>query len=135
MLPRMSDDIRSGVENEAVRRHERRLLNTPVCLIVERTEKVLLVNACFRNVSKDGAAIFAAVELALDSEIQLEFTPPWNSGPLRVRAIVGNRRQYVYGLEFLPRDHKEEQTLLKLTAILLPAGIKDCGILDSRCWT
>jgi hypothetical protein len=84
--------------------------------------------------SDDGVAIFAGVELAIDSEVQLEFTPPFNKGPLRVRAIVRNRREYVYGLEFLPRDVDEEQTLQTLKAMLLPTGSKAEGSPEDRRW-
>ena len=131
----MADPNRLVVQNAAVRRGQRLLLNIPVCLVVERPDKVLFVSARFRDISDDGMAIFAGVELAIDSEIQVEFTPPYNKGPLRVRAVVRNRRKYVYGLEFLPRDGKEEQTLITLKAMLLPAGTKAEGSLDDRRWT
>lgn len=130
----MAHDTRPQVET-AVRRRQRLLLNIPVCLIVEKPEKTLLVDARFRDVSQDGVAIFAGTELNVDSEIQLEFTPPFNSRSLRVRAVVRNRRGYVYGLEFLPRDSEEEETLLKLTAVLLPAGTKAKGTPEDRRWT
>ena len=87
-----------------------------------------------RNISADGAAIFAGVELAVDSEIQMEFTPP-GEGPLRVRAVVRNRRKYVYGVEFLPRDGQEELHLAKLTAMLIRAGTEAPGSVDDRRWS
>lgn len=138
MLPRMADDmddIHMLIEKAGVRRRQRLRLNIPVCLVLERPDKVLLVNARFRDMSEDGVAIFAGVELAIDSEVQLEFTPPFYRGPLRVRAVVRNRREYVYGLEFLPRDGEEEQTLMTLKAMLLPTGTKAESSLDDRRWT
>ena len=138
MLPRMADEmdqIRILIEKAGIRRRQRLRLNIPVCLVVERPDKVLLVSARFRDISDDGVAVFAGVELAIDSEVQLEFTPPFHRGPLRVRAVVRNRREYVYGLEFLPRDAEEEQTLLTLKALLLPTGTKAEGSLDDRRWT
>jgi PilZ domain len=129
------DEIRMLIDKAGIRRRQRRRLNTPVCLIVERPDKVLLVNARFRDISDDGVAIFAGVELDIDNEVQLEFTPPFYRGPLRVRAIVRNRRKYVYGLEFLPRDGEEEQTLMTLKAMLLPTGTEAEGSLDDRRWT
>ena len=113
---------------------QRLLLNTPVCLVVDRPGKVLLVNSRFRDISDDGVAIFAGVELALESEVQVEFTSPFGQGPLRVRAVVRNRRGYVYGLEFMPRDRDEEQTLKTLKGMLIPAGTKGTGSLDDRSW-
>lgn len=131
----MANDEGFVAENVAVRRRQRVRLCPPVCLVVERPEKVLLVSARFRDMSTDGAAIFAGVELAVDSEVQIEFTPPYHFGPLRVRAIVRNRRQYVYGLEFLPRNAEEEQTLGMLKAMLLPLGSAVQGSPDDRRWT
>jgi hypothetical protein len=128
----MANSNRSVAQIEAVRMRQRLLLNTPVCLVVEKPSKVLLVNARFRDVSDDGVAIFAGVELAIDSEVQAEFTPPFGQGPLRVRAVVRNRRGYVYGLEFIPRDRDEEQTLRTLKEMLLPMGTKGQGSLDDR---
>jgi hypothetical protein len=130
----MADDTRLTGENAALRRRQRLRLNVPVCLVVQRPDKVLLVNGRFRDMSDDGVAIFAGVELAMDSEVQLEFTPPFNKGPLRVWAIVRNRREYVYGLEFLPRDVAEEQTLQVLKAMLLPTGSKDESNPENRRW-
>jgi hypothetical protein len=123
-------------ENLAVRRHPHYRLDTPVCLIVGRPDKVHLVNARLRDISEDGVAVFAGIELAIDSEVQIEYTPPFNRGPVRVHAVVRNRRGYIYGLEFLPRDGVEEQILLTLKAMLLSTGtLVVVGSLEDRRWT
>jgi hypothetical protein len=132
--PIMVNSSRSAAQVEAVRMRQRLLLDTPVCLVVQKPGNVLLVNARFRNISVDGVAVFAGVELAIDSDVQIEFTPPFGKGPLRVRAVVRNRREYVYGLEFIPRDRGEEETLQTLKALLLPAGTEGRGTLDDRRW-
>ena len=128
----MADGQRLVEETLTARWHQRFRLDTPVCLIVEIPGKALLVNARLRDMSDDGGAVFAAVELAIDSEVQLEYTPSFNRGPVRVRAIVRNRRGYIYGLEFLPRDGVEEQILLTLKAMLLSTGTKSDGSLEDR---
>jgi hypothetical protein len=128
----MADGHRLREENLAVRWHPRFHLDTPVCLIVGMPDKVFLINARLRNMSDDGGAVFAGVELAIDSEVQLEYTPSFNRGPLRVRAVVRNRRGYIYGLEFLPRDGEEEQALLTLKAMLLSTGTQADGSLEDR---
>jgi hypothetical protein len=131
----MTDGHRLVEENLAVRWHPRFRLDTPVCLIVGTPDKVLLVNARLRDISDDGGAVFAGTELAIDSEVQIEYTPPFNRGPLRVRAVVRNRRGYIYGLEFLPRDGEEEQILLTLKTMLLSTGTRVDGSLENRSWT
>ncbi len=130
----MTNQIRLVAEDEAVRRWQRLRLDIPVCLVIGAPDKVQLVSARFKDVSEDGVAIFAGIELAIDTDVQLEFTPPFNRGPLRVRAVVRNRRDYAYGLEFLPRDGKETQTLLEFKALLLAMGTKATGSPDDRRW-
>ena len=128
----MADGPRFVEETPTARWHPRFRLDTPVCLIVGIPGKALLVNARLRDMSDDGGAVFAAVELAIDSEVQLEYTPSFNRGPVRVRAIVRNRRGYIYGLEFLPRDGVEEQILLTLKTMLLSTGTLVNGSLQDR---
>lgn len=131
----MADENRFVGEHVAVRQRQRAKLNTPVCLVIEKPGNVALISARFRDISDDGAAIFAGVELAIDSEIQIEFTAPFDTDPMRVRAIVRNRRQYVYGIEFLPRDGEEERILRMLKSVLLSTGTLAPGSVDDRRWT
>ena len=119
-------------ESTIVRQHQRLRIDLPLYLVVRRPDKLLLVSACFRDVCDDGVAVFALIELNIDSEVQLMFIPTFNKGPLRVRAIVRNRREYIYGLEFLSRDEAEEHTLLMLKAMLIPTGNKVEGSLEDR---
>jgi hypothetical protein len=76
----MADGHRLGEENLAVRWHPRFRLDTPVCLIVGMPDKVLLVNARLRDMSDDGGAVFAGVELVIDSEVQIEYTAAFQPG-------------------------------------------------------
>ncbi len=119
-------------ESTIVRQHQRLRIDTPLYLVVRRPDKLLLVSAYFRDVCDDGVAVFALIELNIDSEVQLMFIPTFHKEPLRARAIVRNRRKYVYGLEFLSRDEAEEQNSLMLKAMLIPTGNKVKGSLDDR---
>lgn len=130
----MDHQFRLLTGDEAVRRWQRLRLDVPVCLILEKPDKVHFLCARFKDVSQDGVAIFVGAELAIDSEVQLEFTPFSDRGPLRVGAVVRNRRGYVYGLEFLPKDAKEVAALQALKAILLPMGSEGIGSPDDRRW-
>ena len=129
----MADFPRLLAQDEAVRSLKRLRLNVPVCLVIPHPYRVQLVDARVRDISEHGAAIFAGVELAVDSEIQIEFTPP-REGPLRVGAVIRNRRNYVYGVEFLPRNGHEQHNLGVLKAMLLPAGTDAGGSVDDRRW-
>ena len=132
--PCMSNKLKLVGAEEAVRGRQRLRLSTPVCIVVTKPDKVMFVNARFVDLSDDGTAVFAGTELAIDSEIQIEFTPPFGNGPLRVRAIVRNRRKYIYGLEFYPKNAAEEKTLQLLKSLLFPIGIQAPGSPDDRSW-
>ena len=130
----MANKLKLVGTEEAVRGRQRLRLNTPVCVVVTRPDKIIFVNARFVDLSDHGTAVFAGAELAIDCEIQIEFTPPFGNGPLRVRAIVRNRRKYVYGLEFYPKNAEEDKTLQLLKSLLLPIGTSAPGTPDDRNW-
>ena len=133
--PDMSNKLKLVGAEEALRGRQRLRLDTPVCVVVKRPDKVMFVHARFVDISDDGTAVFAGTELAIDSEVEIEFTPPFGDGPLRIRTIVRNRRKYVYGLEFYPKNAQEEKTLLLLKSLLLPVGTRATGTPDDRIWT
>jgi hypothetical protein len=60
------------------------------------------------DMSEGGVLVFAGMELKTDDVVLIEFTPPFASGPVRVRGIVRHRRGYNYGVEFA-HDTKEDQ--------------------------
>jgi hypothetical protein len=109
MLPIVADGHRFGKENLAVRTHPRSRLNIPVCLIVGLPDKVLLVKTRIRDISEDGGAVFAGLKLVIDSEVQIEYTPPFNRAPLRVRAVVRNRRDTYTDWSSYPRMAKKNK--------------------------
>ena len=131
MLSLMSG--KKGTEKLALTRRVQRLrIDVPARLIVHGVEHTKIIEGRFRDVSDDGVGIFAGVELKMDTEVSVEFTPAFDSPPLRINAVVRSRRGYVYGLEFLPLDGKEDRTLATLKALLLPTGTKLNGSPEDR---
>lgn len=130
--PAMTTVNCSVEKNMAVRRRQRVRLNGPVSLAVHGLEGMGLVRARFLDMSEDGVAILAGVVLPIDSEVHFECTPTFNGGPLRVPAVVRNRRKYIYGLEFLPGDGEEEEKLRNLKAMLISTGLPAPGSLGDR---
>lgn len=79
------------------RRRKRQLLNTSVRVFTESAH----VDALGINLSEVGVCLFAIVNLAVGSQIQVEFLPPRSSELVRVSGIVRHRALYLYGIEFL----------------------------------
>ncbi len=71
------------------------------------------------NLSRGGLAAFLPVELVVGEQIELDLTLPYATQPLKVRAIVRNRRSFAYGLEFVD-----------ITSAQLAAIIRTCGALE-----
>jgi hypothetical protein len=108
-----------------IRRWQRFQLDVPVCVVVERDGKSLIVRGRFKNMSNEGIAVVAGIEMRVDSELFVEFTPAFEGPPIRVCGVVRHRRGYTYGIEFLPRNAHEEQeieTLKKLLMATAPAA-------------
>ena len=78
------------------RRRTRQLLNASVRLFT----KSAWIDAVGINVSDNGMCIFTAANLALNSEIQVEFRPLPDTEVMRIRATVRHRALYLYGIEF-----------------------------------
>jgi len=105
-------------EYAAQRRWQRFKLDVPVRVIAYRENKVIIVSGRGNEVSEGGLAIFAGVEVKLGEELSVEFTPPYSSEPLRVRAIARNRKGYKYGIEFLAQNAEEEERVARLRELL-----------------
>jgi len=99
------------------RRWPRYKLDVPIRVIAARPGKTVIVAGRGRDISEGGMQVFAGIELRVDNHAEVEFTPPFGD-PLRVRAIVRNRRGYYYGLEFVRDTEGDLDKAAKLGEIL-----------------
>ena len=108
-----------------MRRWPRYRINVPVRLVIQRPDKTVIVNGRGMELNDGGMALFAGVELKLGQRVEIEFTPPYDGQPLRVRGTICNRNGYNYGAEFLllsPEDQLQaEQIRQVLQAMGSPA--------------
>jgi len=79
------------------RRRQRQLLNTSVQIFVGSVH----VDALGINLSDVGMCLFTIANLALESQIQVEFVPPRCKDRVRVGGTVRHRALYLYVIEFL----------------------------------
>jgi hypothetical protein len=63
-------------------------------------------------------ALTAGVELKPGDEIEIEFTPPYSSSPIRISGAVRNRAGYRYGIEFVIESREEAQEADRLRMML-----------------
>ncbi len=110
-------------EKAVFRRWQRYRLNLPIRLIVTRDDGTRIAEGRANDISEGGMLIFAGIELRSDDQVQVEFTPPYSSDPVRVPGIVRHRRGYNYGVEFRSETRSDrEQTERFRNLVQLAAG-------------
>ena len=83
------------------RRWSRLNLNIPICVLVQRPDRLYIVSGRGTQLNKGGVALYAPLELEIGERVELEFPDPASVPPLRIGAVVRNRAGYAYGLQFL----------------------------------
>lgn len=107
------------VELEARRRRWRRHhLDVPIRVIVHSAEKTSVFVGRGNELSEGGLALTAGVELKNGDEAEIEFTPPYSGGPIRIRGVVRNRAGYRYGMEFVAESDREQEHVDRLKTML-----------------
>ena len=104
------------------RRYRRYRLDVPVRIIVHSEEKTRIVEGRGNELNEGGMAIQAGLELEINGEIEVEFTPAYTHQPLRARAAVRNRNGYRYGLEFLNDTPVDRQRVEDIRVALQGVG-------------
>jgi hypothetical protein len=66
--------------------------------------------------------IMAGVELAVGEGLEIEFTLPYSSEPIRVSGAVRNRVGYRYGCEFITDGPMERKGVARLRQALQTLG-------------
>ena len=67
-------------------------------------------------------AVFAGIELSIDEQVAVEFTPPYAGQPIRIRAFVANRNGYTYGIKFITENDEDYENVGQLEAVLKTLG-------------
>jgi len=104
------------------RRWPRYRINVPVRVLVQRPDKTAIVNGRGMELNEGGMALFAGVELKVGQRVEIEFTPPYEGEPLRVRGVIRDRNGYNYGSEFLLLNGEDKQQVEQIRQVLQAMG-------------
>ncbi len=107
---------------DQVRRWPRYKLEVPLRVLARKRDKIAITSGRGNELNEGGMTVFAGVELALDEEIAIEFTPPYSGEPIRVRAIVRDRQGYSYGIEFLATTIDDHENVSQIRNVLRGLG-------------
>lgn len=100
------------------RRWRRHPLDVPIRVIVHSPSKTSVFVGRGNELSEGGMAVTAGVELKNGDEAEIEFTPQYCGGPIRIRGVVRNRAGYRYGMEFVAEGEREKQSVDRLKTML-----------------
>jgi hypothetical protein len=98
------------------RRWQRYPFKASLRVVVDHSVDKTVVNGRGVQFSEGGICLFAAANLPVGSQVNVEFKSPNGNEPVRVRGKVRNRSVYLYGVEFLPDKSEDRQQLLRLSA-------------------
>ncbi len=104
------------------RRWPRYKINVPVRVVVQKPDKTVIVSGRGMELNEGGMAIFAGVELRVGQRVEIEFTPPYDGQPVRVRSTVRNRNGYNYGVEFLVVNCEDKLQAAHIRHVLQALG-------------
>jgi hypothetical protein len=100
------------------RRAVRYKLDVPLRIILHQQDKTLVREGRGTELSELGMCVLVGMELRVGGEVEIEFTLPYLSEPIRVSGAVRNRNGYRYGCEFNPDGPGEQKAVERLRQAL-----------------
>ena len=106
------------------RRWERHHVDLPVRLIIANGLSTSSALARATEISRNGMAVHSTLALKLGDLMQVQFPI---SNPSGVTAVVRNRRDNCFGLEFLPQASLSEGALGQTNVVCQPSAVRAPG--------
>ena len=107
---------------QSQRRSIRYKLDVPLRVILHKQDATLIRDGRGTEISEYGMCIMAGVELKFGDVVEIEFTLPYSSEPIRVPGAVRNRDGYRYGCEFTLDGQGERKDVSRLRQALQTLG-------------
>ena len=98
------------------------MLDVPLRVIVQKHGGSVIRDGRGTEISECGMGLMAGVELAVGEGLQIEFTLPYSSEPIRVSGAVRNRVGYRYGCEFITNGQADLKDVARLRLALQTLG-------------
>jgi hypothetical protein len=93
------------------RRWQRSHLTVPVRITIEKSSRLNVITTRGSRMNDGGLAVRADTELTIGDEAEIKFAPPHFYPFVRLRGVVRNRVDDVYGVEFLATSAEEARQL------------------------
>lgn len=100
------------------RRHPRYDFEVDLAATALAVEHSETTRGCSLNINEAGLAGLFATEWEVGTSVNLQFSVPFASAPVRVRAVVRNRTSYRYGFEFIELTPEHRGTISRTCRML-----------------
>jgi PilZ domain len=100
------------------RRWDRRLVDVPIRIVADDLTGTGVILGRGTKISEGGICLFAAANLAIGAQIDVELVASDCGTPVRVGGIVRNRLVYLYGVEFVIEHPEGRQQIARLSHII-----------------
>lgn len=100
------------------RRYTRFEFETDLTATILGLEPGEMARGCSLNINEAGMAGVFPTEWALGASVNLQFSVPFASAPVHVRAVVRNRTSYRYGFEFVDLTPEYRSTINRTCRML-----------------
>jgi len=104
------------------RRWHRCKFTAPVRLTIEKSRQRNVINTRGAQMNDGGLAVRADTELTIGDEAEIRFMPPLFYPFVRLRGVVRNRADDLYGVEFQATSALEKEQLALFRRILARWG-------------
>ena len=108
------------------RRWPRHQIDVPVQVVTHGPTNIVIFQGRGSELNCGGMSVFGRVELAIEAQVGVEFTPPCSGQPIRVRCFVRNRQSYHYGLEFVTENDSDYESVAQIESTLRNLAIAGC---------
>ena len=102
----------------SARRYPRYEFETDLTATMLGMDRNEMARGCSLNINEAGIAALFATEWEIGASVHLQFSVPFSSAPVRVRAVVRNRTSYQYGFEFVDLTPEHGRTISRTCRML-----------------
>jgi hypothetical protein len=101
----------------ALRRWARYRAHLLTCVIAQKPMKAVIVSGRGSELNHGGMTVYAGIELAVNEQVRVAFTPPNCAESLTLQCVIRDRNGYTYGVEFM-RDEAACDSIDQMQRIL-----------------
>lgn len=98
---------------DAPRRWGRYKIDVRVKIVTRRNGVGTATYGRGTDISEGGMSAYISMEIGVGKSVEMELTLPYSRQPMKVNAVVRNRRGFCYGLEFANLAAPEREQILR----------------------